>query len=67
LAGVYVYDVEEIAKKIDIINEIAFQTNLLALNAAEEAARAGDNGKLIVMNEQEWHTPMNKQTNKVVN
>jgi methyl-accepting chemotaxis protein len=34
-----------IAKKINIIEEIAYQTNLLALNAAIEAARAGDHGK----------------------
>ncbi|MFO7938484.1 MAG: HAMP domain-containing methyl-accepting chemotaxis protein [Bacteroidales bacterium] len=34
-----------IAKKITIVNDIAFQTNLLALNAAVEAARAGVAGK----------------------
>jgi methyl-accepting chemotaxis protein len=34
-----------IAKKISIIDDIAYQTNLLALNAAIEAARAGDLGK----------------------
>ena len=37
--------IKEIAKKINIINEIAFQTNILALNAAVEAARAGEHGK----------------------
>jgi methyl-accepting chemotaxis protein len=36
---------KEIAKKIGIIDDIAYQTNLLALNAAIEAARAGDHGK----------------------
>src|SRR5262245_51716164 len=35
----------DIAKKIGIIDDIAYQTNLLALNAAIEAARAGDHGK----------------------
>jgi len=35
----------EIARKIGIIDDIAYQTNLLALNAAIEAARAGTHGK----------------------
>lgn len=36
---------KEIAKKIGIIDDIAYQTNMLALNAAIEAARSGDHGK----------------------
>ncbi|MDH4199356.1 MAG: methyl-accepting chemotaxis protein [Spirochaetia bacterium] len=35
----------EIAEKVNVIEEIAYQTNLLALNAAIEAARAGAHGK----------------------
>lgn len=35
----------EIARKITVIEDIAYQTNLLALNAAIEAARAGTQGK----------------------
>jgi methyl-accepting chemotaxis protein len=38
-------NIQQIAGKINIINDIAFQTNLLALNAAVEAARAGESGR----------------------
>jgi len=38
-------NIQSIADKIGIINEIAFQTNILALNAAVEAARAGTHGR----------------------
>ncbi|RFC40021.1 MAG: methyl-accepting chemotaxis protein [Candidatus Nitrotoga sp. CP45] len=40
-----VFAMKQIAKKIGIINDIAYQTNLLALNAAIEAARMGEHGK----------------------
>jgi len=36
---------KQIAKKISIIEEIAYKTNILALNAAIEAARAGEHGR----------------------
>ncbi len=36
---------KQIARKIAIIDDIAYQTNLLALNAAIEAGRAGEHGK----------------------
>ncbi len=35
----------EIARKIEIVEEIAYRTNILALNAAIEAARAGESGR----------------------
>lgn len=43
--GATVEAMKQIAKKISIIDDIAYQTNLLALNAAIEAARAGEHGK----------------------
>ncbi len=36
---------KEIARKVSVIEEIAYQTNLLALNAAIEAARVGEHGR----------------------
>lgn len=37
--------IRDIAKRVGMINDIAYKTNLLALNATIEAARAGENGK----------------------
>ena len=38
-------DMQVIAERIGVIDDIAYQTNMLALNAAIEAARAGAHGK----------------------
>ncbi len=45
LAHDAVKKMQDIAREVTIIRDIAFQTNILALNAAVEAARAGDHGK----------------------
>lgn len=37
--------IRDIAKRVGMINDIAYKTNLLALNATIEAARAGEHGK----------------------
>jgi methyl-accepting chemotaxis protein len=43
--GQTVEAMDRIARRTDIVEEIAYQTNLLALNAAIEAARAGEHGR----------------------
>ena len=43
--GRTVQDMQAIAERIGIVDDIAYQTNMLALNAAIEAARAGEHGK----------------------
>lgn len=40
-----VSSIQEIVKRVSIVEEISKQTNLLALNAAVEAARAGEMGR----------------------
>jgi len=61
-------EIQAIAHKISIIDEIARQTNLLALNAEIEAARAGEHGKgfAVVANEVRMLAERSKQVAREV-